>query len=158
MAEQWQIRRGTTQENDDFVGAEGELSMDTQRKEVRLHDGTTQGGFKLAKNSDLPTAADIINAITPNYLAGVSISSWPYTFTSPGWVRGEIAATNGNYGTRLQYTPLNGSTINFGNGELSSGNYANTQSVMFIVEAGGTLNRTNSAISAVFYPMKGLSA
>lgn len=44
MSEQWQIRRGTTQENDDFTGAQGELTMDTEKKQLRVHDGATQGG------------------------------------------------------------------------------------------------------------------
>lgn len=47
MSEQWQIRRGTTQENDDFTGAQGELTMDTQTKGLRVHDGTTQGGIEV---------------------------------------------------------------------------------------------------------------
>lgn len=45
MAEQWQIRRGTTAENDDFTGAVGELTMDTDKNQIRLHDGSTQGGI-----------------------------------------------------------------------------------------------------------------
>lgn len=44
MSEQWQIRRGTTVENDDFTGAEGEITMDTDKKQLRVHDGSTQGG------------------------------------------------------------------------------------------------------------------
>jgi hypothetical protein len=47
MAKQWQIRRGTTAENDDFTGAIGELTMDTDTKGVRIHDGSTQGGFQI---------------------------------------------------------------------------------------------------------------
>lgn len=44
MSEQWQIRRGTTAENDGFTGAEGEITMDTDKKQLRVHDGSTQGG------------------------------------------------------------------------------------------------------------------
>ena len=44
MAKQWQIRRGTTAENDAFTGAIGEITMDTQKNQIRLHDGSTQGG------------------------------------------------------------------------------------------------------------------
>lgn len=44
MSKQWQIRRGTTAENDSFIGAIGEITMDTQKNEIRLHDGLTQGG------------------------------------------------------------------------------------------------------------------
>ena len=44
MARQIQLRRGTTSQNDLFIGAEGELTMDTTAKDLRLHDGTTPGG------------------------------------------------------------------------------------------------------------------
>lgn len=47
MAEQWQIRRGTTAENDDFTGAVGELTMDINKNQIRLHDGSTQGGIEI---------------------------------------------------------------------------------------------------------------
>ena len=39
-----QIYRGTTAQNDAFTGAQGELTMDTARKEIRIHDGSTAGG------------------------------------------------------------------------------------------------------------------
>lgn len=45
MSKQWQIRRGTTVENDSFTGAQGELTMDTDKNQIRLHDGATQGGM-----------------------------------------------------------------------------------------------------------------
>ena len=44
MSGQLQLRRGTTIENDAFTGVEGELTYDTQMKELRIHDGATQGG------------------------------------------------------------------------------------------------------------------
>ena len=42
-----QFRRGTTAENDNFTGAIGELSVDTTLDVIRVHDGTTVGGFAL---------------------------------------------------------------------------------------------------------------
>lgn len=48
MAKQLQLRRGTTLENNTFTGAQGELTFDTQRKELRIHDGSTTGGFLLS--------------------------------------------------------------------------------------------------------------
>ena len=58
MAEQWQIRRGTTAENNDFTGAAGEISMDTTTNGLRVHDGVTQGGFMIDTVVDfqIPTA------------------------------------------------------------------------------------------------------
>lgn len=47
MAKQWQIRRGTTAENNEFTGAIGEITMDTEKKQLRIHDGETLGGFSI---------------------------------------------------------------------------------------------------------------
>ena len=44
MAVLLQLRRGTTAENDLFTGALAEATYDTERKELRVHDGSTQGG------------------------------------------------------------------------------------------------------------------
>ena len=50
MAEQWRIRRGTNTENNAFTGALGEVTMDIDRNEVRLHDGSTMGGKVLGRD------------------------------------------------------------------------------------------------------------
>ena len=47
MAKVLQLRRGTTSENNAFTGAVGELTVDTDKHELRLHDGTTQGGHPI---------------------------------------------------------------------------------------------------------------
>lgn len=62
MAKTLQLRRGTTAENDAFTGSEGELTVDTTKKTLRLHDGSTAGGKEIVGASDL---ADV--ATTGNY-------------------------------------------------------------------------------------------
>ena len=57
MAKTLQLRRGTTAQNDAFTGAVGELSVDTTKKTLRLHDGTTKGGKEIIGKSDLATVA-----------------------------------------------------------------------------------------------------
>jgi len=49
MARQVQLRRGTTAQNDKFTGAPGEVTVDTDRNTLRVHDGVTPGGTKLAR-------------------------------------------------------------------------------------------------------------
>ena len=49
MPTQVQFRRGTTAQNNSFTGAVGELSIDTDKDALRIHDGTTSGGFEQAK-------------------------------------------------------------------------------------------------------------
>ena len=41
-----QFRRGTTAQNNSFTGSAGELSIDTDVDSIRVHDGSTAGGFE----------------------------------------------------------------------------------------------------------------
>jgi hypothetical protein len=48
MAIQIQLRKGTATEHSTFTGADGEVTVDTTNKTLRVHDGTTVGGIRLA--------------------------------------------------------------------------------------------------------------
>ena len=48
MAIQIQLRQGTTTEHNTFTGAVGEVTVDTTNKTLRVHDGATVGGTRLA--------------------------------------------------------------------------------------------------------------
>jgi hypothetical protein len=52
----FQRRRGTTAEHSTFTGLLAELTVDTDKKTVVVHDGTTAGGIPLAKESALTEA------------------------------------------------------------------------------------------------------
>ena len=47
MPTQLQLRRGTTSQNNSFTGAAGELSVDTDLDQLRIHDGSTAGGISV---------------------------------------------------------------------------------------------------------------
>jgi len=47
MPTQLQFRRGTTSQNNSFTGAVGELSIDTDTENIRIHDGSQAGGFEI---------------------------------------------------------------------------------------------------------------
>ena len=57
MAKELKLRRGTTTEHSTFTGAEGEVTVDTTKDTVVVHDGATAGGVPLAKEADIPTGA-----------------------------------------------------------------------------------------------------
>ena len=57
MARQIQLRRGTTTQTNAFTGALAEVTVDTDKDTVVVHDGSTAGGHPLVKTSDLGTAA-----------------------------------------------------------------------------------------------------
>jgi len=51
MSTQLQLRRGTTAEHSTFTGAAAEVTVDTTKDTVVVHDGATAGGVPLAKES-----------------------------------------------------------------------------------------------------------
>jgi hypothetical protein len=53
MANELRLRRGTTAEHATFTGAEGEVTVDTTKDTVVVHDGSTAGGYPLAKEAVL---------------------------------------------------------------------------------------------------------
>ena len=57
MSKRVQLRRGTATQHNTFTGANGEVTVDTTNKTLRVHDGTTVGGTELVKVSQLPTSA-----------------------------------------------------------------------------------------------------
>lgn len=73
MAKQVQLRRGDAAANSVFVGAVGEVTMDTTHSDLRVHDGTTVGGFRV------PTLVDA------QYPTADNNYTW-YRKWSDGWV------------------------------------------------------------------------
>ena len=63
MPDQLQLRGGTTSEHNSFTGVAREVTVDTTKKTLVVHDGSTTGGTPLMKESG--TTGDItVNGIT----------------------------------------------------------------------------------------------
>jgi hypothetical protein len=62
MAITVQHRRGNTAQTAAFTGALAELTVDTDKKVVVVHDGTTAGGFALARETAVTTAGSYANS------------------------------------------------------------------------------------------------
>ena len=54
-----QLRRGTTAQHSTFTGLVGEVTIDTDKDTIVVHDGSTVGGIPLAKSSDVTTAGGL---------------------------------------------------------------------------------------------------
>lgn len=54
-----QLRRGTTTQHSTFTGLSGEVTVDTDKKTIVVHDGSTAGGIPLAKASEVVTASGL---------------------------------------------------------------------------------------------------
>lgn len=66
MVTQVQFRRGTTAQHALFTGANAEITVDTDKKVVVIHDGTTLGGNPLANisNPTFTTSITVANSAT----------------------------------------------------------------------------------------------
>ena len=87
MSTQIQRRRGTTSDHSTFTGAGGELTIDTTKNTIVVHDGSTAGGFPLAKESGL---ASTINALTDVTVTSVA-SGELLKYNGSAWVNNTLA-------------------------------------------------------------------
>ena len=81
---QVKLRRGTTAQHAGFTGAEGEVTVDTDKETLVVHDNATAGGHELAKASDAYThpnhtgdvtsTGDGATVITDNAVTSAKIS------------------------------------------------------------------------------------
>ena len=97
MSTQVQWKRGTTAQNNTYTGAIGEITVDTNLKQLRLHDGTTPGGTAIQGSTVAVTSATNI--------AGGTTSQIPYqtgpsatAFFGPG-TAGTVLVSYGATGT-----------------------------------------------------------
>ena len=67
-----QFRRGNTTQNNSFTGTAGELSIDTTLDTVRVHDGSTAGGFELTQNAATQTLTNKTINLSSNTLTGTT--------------------------------------------------------------------------------------
>ena len=123
MATQLQIRRGTTSQMNAFTGAEGELAVNTTTDTVHVHDGSTAGGFALAKadGSNIATYAGSFTTLaasgasTLTGAVGINIAPTSYKLTVNSGATTETTAAaigyNGDAGTNLYINTDHGNNL-----------------------------------------------
>ena len=77
MATTLQLRRGTTAQHSSFTGAVGEVTVDTTKDVVVVHDGSTAGGFPMTKSS----GAVFTGTVTPTAADGAALGSASLEFS-----------------------------------------------------------------------------
>ena len=65
------FRRGTTAQNDNYVGPLASITIDTTLNQIRLHDGVTIGGHPIASEADLQAAIDAIDGLSISNITGL---------------------------------------------------------------------------------------
>lgn len=115
MAEQLQLRRGIEQAQDLFTGAEGEVTMATDTKELRVHDGMKVGGFRV------PTLVAV------QYPSSANNYTW-YRKYSDGWVEmgGKISYAGDTLGAGQTGVVVNGLIFPVALSTVASVSFGNT--------------------------------
>ncbi len=73
---QVKLRRGTTAQHAGFTGAEGEVTVDTDKETVVVHDGSTAGGHELRRKDDTIAGSEIDNdAVDTAQIAADAVTS-----------------------------------------------------------------------------------
>ena len=65
MATELKLRRGNTSQHSTFTGAEAEVTVDTDKETIVVHDGSTAGGF--------PVAREDFDNVPDNSVSGVKL-------------------------------------------------------------------------------------
>jgi hypothetical protein len=135
-----QFRRGTTVQNNNFLGANGEISVDTTLHVLRVADGATQGGFALVGQDCVQTITNktltspILTTPTIGVATGTSVSV-------TGNVTGNYLLGNAYFVTGLSPTQIYSGTSNV----TVTGSGANIS-----VGVGGTPNVTVFATTGIY--------
>ena len=116
MSFAYQRRRGTTSNHASFTGLAGELTVDTTKNTVVVHDGSTAGGFPLSKQR--PTlattsgttytlaATDADNVVTTTNTSGVTVTVPPSVFAA-----GDVITVLQNAAGQVTFAQGSGVTI-----------------------------------------------
>ena len=111
MATQLQLRRGTNAQVTAFTGAEGEVSVNTTNDSLHIHDGSTAGGFELAR-ADLNNVSDtdLNAALTGNTVSALTITTLTLGSTAITATGTEINLLDGVTATTAELNYVDGVT------------------------------------------------
>lgn len=132
MGKDLQLKRGNTVKNAAYTGKIAEITVDTDKHTVVVHDGATAGGFPLATAVQL-SEANLLRA--DKYLASQDLANMIYT--------------SGNL-TKIQYNnaiDVDYEVLNYTSGSLTSINHY----VDSTLAGTSTLSYTDGALTSVIF-------
>lgn len=138
MAQVLQLRRGTTAQNDIFTGAIAEVTVDTDKNFIRVHDGVTVGGHEIGDvfPSTLPPAASVAGSDEVFIRQGGIVKQATKTLVLNGIVNANIDATAAIVDTKLATIGTAGKVSN----SATTATSANTASAIVARDASGNFS------------------
>lgn len=133
------LRRGTEAEhettNGGFTGAVGEVTVDTTNDTLRVHNGSTAGGIRLAKLSEVSGGSGTVTSVD----SGTGLTGGPITAS------GTLSIATGGVGT-TQIADDAVTADKLANTAVTAGSYTNTN---LTVDAQGRITAASNG-STVF--------
>ena len=124
---QVQRRRGTTAQHNTFIGASGEVTVDTNKHVMVVHDGATPGGFPLASVRDVESTNAVLAGVSNT--ANTALSTANTAITTANTAKAASDANTANMANKADLRTTNefiGDTLRFranmsaGGGTLAS--------------------------------------
>ena len=146
MAKLLKLRRGTTSQHSSFTGAEGEVTVDTSKDTLVVHDGSTAGGVPLAKEAGNIASATLATSVT------VSANNSTDETVYPVFVDGATGTQGAETDTGFTYNPNSGNLTIGGEIDAATGDFSGDVDIDGTLEADAvTVNGTalNTVIAGV---------
>lgn len=117
MSFAFQRRRGTTSQHASFTGLNAELTVDTDKKTVVVHDGSTAGGVPLAKerpslNAQTGTTYTLVATDATKVVTASNASAITITVPPSVYVAGDIITVLQIGAGQVTFAQGSGVTIN----------------------------------------------
>ena len=148
---QVQLRRGTTAQHGSFTGAQGEVTVDTDKNALVLHDGATAGGIQVARDAITATGSTTARTLANRLADVINVLDYGASETETAsnnttYIQNAINAAN-TAGGGIVFIPEGTYTIN-GDIEVKA-------NVMFQGEGVGSIITGDSSASPIEFKVVG---
>ncbi len=143
---QVQLRRGTATEHNTFIGAVGEVTVDTTNETLRVHDGSTAGGVRLAKLSEAGGSGTVTSVDSGTGLTGGPITtSGTLSIADDGVTAAKISSTDNTF-----KVAANEVVINEGGTDVDFRVEGDTNANLIVADAGTDKVGIRGAVDATY--------